>query len=228
MALLTEISNYLWVEQLGQFGGRKHKWKCLLFHRLPEFCPGSGCHIQAKQGKWPESDIRSSISASQWGKVSQQACEPQRCVASKSFETDSSGRFRRFSCIYNLSRPAPVTGEAANKKINICENTQWLKTELECFPPLSRGGGRLHKGLTTKATTYKEDSSNEEKWKQRKYQKFLTFVRGAEVVGSVDCCIKCGSRLSSGNRPISLKGCLWKHHLCNVGQFYTRRQQWPS
>ena len=80
MALLTEISNYLWVEQLGQFGGRKHKWKCLLFHRLPEFCPGSGCHIQAKQGKWPESDIRSSISASQWREVSQQACEPQRCL----------------------------------------------------------------------------------------------------------------------------------------------------
>ena len=75
---------------------------------------------------------------------------------------NSSGRFRRFSCIYNLSRPPPVTGEGANKKINICENTQWSKTELECFSPVSRGGGRLHKALTTKATTYKEDSSKEE------------------------------------------------------------------
>ena len=35
------------------------------------------------------------------------------------------------------------------------------------------------------------------------------------------CCIKCGPRLE-GNGPISLKGYWWKHHLCNVGQFWTR------
>ena len=51
-----------------------------------------------------------------------------------------------------------------------------------------------------------------------------TFVMRAEVGWLCSRCIKCGPRLE-GNGPISLKGCWWKHHLCNVRQFYTRRQQ---
>ena len=165
MALLTEISNYLWVEQLGQFGGRKHKWKCLLFHRLPECSPGSGCHIQAKQGKWPESDIRSSISASQWGKVSQQACEPQR--ASKQPAVTVSEGFHVFT-IYPGQRRLQVreqTRRSTSVKTPSGRKPNWSVShpcpgvEVGCIKPWQQ------RQLHTKRTAAKKKNENKENTK---------------------------------------------------------------
>ena len=69
--------------------------------------------------------------------------------ASKGFKTASSGRFRRFSCIYNLSRPAPVTGEGANKKIKhpVVEN------RIGVFLTLVPGCRSLHKTKSRSIST---------------------------------------------------------------------------